>query len=297
MIERFLTYIRAERRYAEGTAVNYGRDIRRFLSDMAIDEHDFDPTLVTGDDIRTWIVSLTTNGLQPRSVNRMTSSLRALFRWLRKTGVVTKDPFLNIGQQRTPSKLPSYIPEPKMQQVIVQPLDNTFEAQRNALIITLLYATGMRLAELMGIRLNDFSDDYAQLRILGKGNKERIVPIIEYARARVREYVERICAEKICTSQDNCLLLTIEGRPLSRSEVQRIVRAELTRAGVQGKRSPHVLRHTFATHMLADGADMREIQEILGHTSLAATQVYTHNSIAQLKEAYRGAHPRGRGKK
>jgi integrase/recombinase XerC len=297
VLDRFLTYIRAQRRYSEATAVAYGRDIRRFLADTGIDEQTFDPRLVTDDDIRKWIMHLTASGLSAASVNRMTSSLRAFFKWLRKIEVVKKDPFLHIRQQRTPSRLPSYVPEGQMQRLVEQPTADTFESERNALIITLFYATGMRLAELAGVRRGDFSDGYTELRIVGKGDKERVVPIIEYARGRVREHIERIKEEKICRSADNFLFLTHEGEVLSRSALYRIVRAELAAAGVQGKRSPHVLRHTFATHMLEDGADMREIQEMLGHTSLAATQVYAHNSIARLKEVYRGAHPRERKKK
>jgi integrase/recombinase XerC len=297
VLERFLTYIRAERRYSEATAEAYGRDIRRFMADMGTDEQAFDPQLVTPDDIRKWIIGLTASGLSASSVNRMTSSLRAFFRWLRKAEAVKKDLFLNIGQQRRPSKLPSYVPEAQMQRLVEQPAGSTFESERNALIITLFYATGIRLAELAGIRRSDFSDGCAELRIVGKGGKERVVPIIEYARARVREHIDRIKDEKICSSEDNFLFLTHEGKAMSRSAFYRTVRAELAAAGVQGKRSPHVLRHTFATHMLEDGADMREIQEMLGHTSLAATQVYTHNSIARLKDAYRGAHPRERKKK
>lgn len=296
MLERFLTYIRAERRYSEATAVAYRRDIKRFLQFLNIDEQNFDPRLTTPDDIRKWIINLTESGLSASSVNRMTSSLRAFFRWLRKTGIVEGDPFLRIGQQRTPSKLPSYVPEAQMRALVEQPAAENFITERNALIITLFYATGMRLAELAGVRRSDFSEGYGEVRIVGKGDKERVVPIIEYARGRIREHIARIKTENICTSEDNFLFLTHGGEALSRSAFYRIVRAELAAAGVQGKHSPHVLRHTFATHMLEDGADMREIQEMLGHTSLAATQVYTHNSIARLKEVYRGAHPREKKK-
>ncbi len=294
MIDDFLRYIRAERRYSEGTARNYGRDIRRFFEDNNISEVDFDPTLLTADDIRKWIVSLTKRGLQPASVNRMTSSLRSFFRWLRRTGAMDADPFLHIGTQRTPRKLPSFVSENIMQNLVHEPQPDDFVSERNALIVTLFYATGMRLSELTGIRVTDFSSDFSEVRILGKGNKERVVPLVEYASRRIREHLDRIKRENICTGTENSLFLTPKGVPVSRAAVYKIVREELGRMGVQGKRSPHVLRHTFATHMLEDGADMREIQEILGHTSLAATQVYTHNSIARLKEIYKGAHPRGR---
>ncbi|MDL2320518.1 tyrosine-type recombinase/integrase [Alistipes sp. OttesenSCG-928-B03] len=296
-VERFLTYLRAEKRYSEHTVFNYGRDIRRFLADSNIAEENL--AFVTADDIRTWITNLTESGLSAASVNRMTSSMRALFRWLRKTGAMEGDPFLRVGFQRMPSRLPGYITEAKMGEVILdieKHAGDDFISQRNALIITLFYTTGMRLAELVGIKLDDFSANYSELRVRGKGNKERVVPLIEYTRAKVSAYVDRIKAENICTGHGVSLFLDSKGKPVSRTEVYRVVKEELALAGVQGKRSPHILRHTFATHMLNDGADIREIQEMLGHASLAATQVYTHNSIAQLKEIYRGAHPRGRRK-
>lgn len=297
IVERFIAYIRSEKRYSENTVAAYERDFRRFLADTGIDPEEFDPALITSDDIRKWIVSLSESGLSATSVNRMTSSLRSLFHWLRKTGAIKGDPFLRIGFQRTPTRLPAYIPEAKMEEVVSEAggcSADDFESQRNALIILLFYTTGMRLAELLDIKLTDFSYGFRELKVCGKGNKERIIPLIDYTRRRISEYVSKIKAENICTSGENSLFLNKKGKAISRTEVYRIVRSELTRLGVQGKRSPHVLRHTFATHMLNDGADIREIQQVLGHSSLSATQVYTHNSITKLKEAYKDAHPRGR---
>jgi integrase/recombinase XerC len=174
---------------------------------------------------------------------------------------------------------------------------DNFTEMTGALIIIVFYSTGIRLAELAGIRLGDFSSDFRELKIHGKGGKKRVIPIIEYTQGKVLEYIERIKSENICVSQENYLFLTHKGKPVSRTEIYRIVRAELARAGVQGKSSPHVLRHTFATHMLNDGADIREIQEMLGHSSLSATQIYTHNSISRLKKVYEEAHPRAGDKK
>ena len=156
----------------------------------------------------------------------------------------------------------------------------------------MLYACGLRLAELVAIDLQHFDDDYSALRIRGKGDKERSVPIIASLRREIKHYVERFSPEKICISGENALFLSKRGTRISRSDVQRSVARLLRECGVQGKVSPHVLRHTFATHLLNDGADLREIQELLGHSSLRATQVYTHNNIAQLQRAYLGAHPR-----
>ena len=172
-----------------------------------------------------------------------------------------------------------------------------FTTERNSLIVLLLYACGLRLAELVGIDRTDFSEDYTSLRVRGKGDKERIVPVMEFLREKILHYLELIKRQNICNFSEKALILTQKGKRISRSVVYRVVREELARGGVQGKRSPHVLRHTFATHLLNGGADMREIQELLGHASLQATQVYTHNSIARLREVYNKAHPREKGGK
>ena len=160
-----------------------------------------------------------------------------------------------------------------------------------------LRARVLELMELVGIDRDDFSADYASLRVRGKGDKQRMVPILEFVREKILSYLDLIARQNICNSAEKALFLTHKGKRISRSVVYRMVRAELTRAGVQGKKSPHVLRHTFATHLLNGGADMREIQELLGHASLQATQVYTHNSIARLREIYAKAHPREKGGK
>lgn len=302
LVDEFIKYIRAEKRYSEHTARNYERDVRRFhayLSSIA-DGNAIDPALITSDDMRGWIVSLSEGGLSPSSVNRMVCSVRAYFRYLRKCGIVTKDPFVRIGFQKTPTRLPAYIPESKVDDIIgVYDADaeglsygERYERKRNQLIILLFYSTGIRLAELDNIKVGDFSEGFRELRILGKGNKERIVPLLDYTREKLVGFINEFNSEKICFDNGNSLFLTVKGKPVSRSEIYRIVRNGLGMAGIQGKRSPHVLRHTFATHLLNDGADIKEIQELLGHSSLSATQVYTHNSITKLKEVYGNAHPR-----
>jgi integrase/recombinase XerC len=169
----FLEYLRAERRYSENTVSSYGRDVRRFLSDSGIDEAEFDPALVSADDVRRWIISLSEAGMSASSVNRMTSSLRALFRWLRKKGMVVGDPFLRVNHLKTPNHLPSYIPESQMHTVMDEVEEefasDDFTEMTGALIIIVFYSTGIRLAELAGIRLGDFSSDFRELKIHGKG--------------------------------------------------------------------------------------------------------------------------------
>ncbi len=314
MLEAFITYLEAERRYSPLTVRNYRRDIERFIEYLAvtvgdfspgadearaeIDAGEFHPALVTADDIRGWIVQLTEKRkLSPASVNREVASVHSFFRWLRATGVVEKDPFLRIRSLRTPKRLPVWIPETKMTEISRFLIDRAASGdpieRRNSLIVLLLYSCGIRLAELVGITTDDISADLTTIKVRGKGDKERIVPLPRPTAELLRRHIDDFSDQKIWTSPKKPLFLTKKAEPISRAEVYAVVRQVLEEFGVQGKRSPHVLRHTFATHLLDAGADMREIQELLGHSSLAATQVYTHNSIAGLKKIYDGSHPRG----
>jgi len=227
-------------------------------------------------------------------MNRELSSLRTLFRWLHRTGAVDKDVLRPLASLKTSRRLPAFVPESRLSAIVSEcGFDSDeFLTERNSLAVLLFYSCGLRLAELVGIDRDDLSADGTSLRIRGKGDKERMVPILEEVRDKIRHYLRVIERQKICKSEEKALFLTQQGKRISRTTVYRLVQDELTRAGVQGKKSPHVLRHTFATHLMNGGADMREIQELLGHASLQATQVYTHNSIARLREIYAKAHPR-----
>lgn len=310
MIEDFLTYLLAEKRYSELTIRAYGEDIRQFVlfctsataqsgpaNTNPPAASTFDPALVTGHDLRAWIMLLSGDEhLKAASINRKISSVKSFYRFLRKRGVVTGDPFLRITALKTPQRLPAFVEESRMKKIIASVItpSGDFLTERDALIVMLFYATGIRLAELVNIRINDFSADFTALKVKGKGDKERMIPVIEAVAARIPHYLTLIRELNICESDNNFLLLTHKGSPISRSEVYAVVVALLRGAGVQGKSSPHILRHTFATHLLNSGADIRTIQELLGHASLEATQVYTHNSIEKLKEAYSHAHPRAK---
>ncbi len=296
----FVTYLEAERRYSPHTVGAYRRDIEEFIEHLGLAPEDFRPGLVTTDDIRSWIVAMSDKRkLSSASVNRAVSSVRSLFRWLRATGRVEKNPFLKIPMLRAPKRLPVWIPEKKMSEITAHLLEQCdsqdFVERRNSLIVLLFYSCGIRLAELTGMGAEDIADDFRSLRVHGKGDKTRIVPLPAATSDILIRHVSEISASKIWNSDKKPLFLTEKGEVLSRAAIYRVVKGELEKFGVQGKRSPHVLRHTFATHLLDCGADMREIQELLGHTSLAATQVYTHNSIARLKKVYAGAHPREAG--
>ena len=300
MLTEFIRYLTAERRYSPLTVRNYRHDVEQFLAWLDCDESRFDPRSVTTEQIREWIIFRTEEGkLSAGSMNREVASLRAFFRWLHRTGAVEKDIFRMISTLKTSRRLPVFVPESRMTTIVSEcgPDSEDFLTERNSLIVLMFYTCGLRLAELVGIDRGDFSADYTSLRIRGKGDKQRMVPILEFLREKILHYLDLIERQNICISSEKALFLTHKGKRISRSVVYRTVQEELTRAGVQGKKSPHVLRHTFATHLLNGGADMREIQELLGHASLQATQVYTHNSIARLREIYAKAHPREKGGK
>lgn len=300
MLSRFTEYLAAERRYSPLTVRNYRRDVERFLEWLGTDEARFDPADVTTDDIRAWIIQRTErDGVGAASMNRELSSLRTLFRWLLQTGAVGKDIMPAIRSLRTSHRLPSFVPETRMTDIVeaCEAESEVFRTERDALIILLLYTCGLRLSELVSIDRCDFAADLSALRIRGKGDKVRVVPVMEFVREKILRYLDLIGRQNICNSSEKALFLTQKGSRISRSAVYRTVIGELSRAGVKGKRSPHVLRHTFATHLMNGGADMREIQELMGHASLRSTQVYTHNSITRLREIYAKAHPRGKGGK
>lgn len=299
MLDDFIKYLETERRYSPLTISNYRRDIEHF-AEWCTGHGEcvmFDPARIRTEDVREWIIYRTDEeNLKATSINRGISSLRTYFRYLRREGVVEHDIFRNISSLKTPKRLPVFVPETRMSDLLAlldeESDDGSFENVRNSLIVMMFYRCGLRLAELVGLNVDDFSSDMRMLKVRGKGDKERMIPVADAVRERVSGYLEIIHGQNICTNGEKSLFLTCDGKRLSRRTVHEVVREALSKAGVQGKKSPHVLRHTFATHLLNAGADMRDIQELLGHASLQTTQIYTHNSIVRLQEVYAKAHPR-----
>lgn len=304
VIESFLGYITSERRYSPLTVRNYRRDVEEFVRWGEEQSGEFSLLKVEPVDLREWIMALSDErsdkGSGPRrsaaSINRTVASLRSMYKFLRREGIVERDLFVAISSLRTPQRLPKFVVEGDMYRVVERLNEDLRSAEwlrrRNALIVLMLYGCGLRLSELVSISLSDFDEPMLTLRITGKGSKQRELPVVERLRHEIKQYMADFSDQKICILKQNRLFLSKRGEPISRSDVQRSVARLLRECGVQGKVSPHVLRHTFATHLLNAGADMREIQELLGHSSLRATQVYTHNNIAQLQRAYIDAHPR-----
>ena len=299
MIDRFLTYIEVERRYSPLTVRNYRHDIELFAKwwQQRHNQPHFDVAEVSSDDIREWIVMRgESTSHKASSINRELSSLRSFMRYMRKIGVINKDTFRYITSLRTSRTLPNFVPESRMQTVLEnirhESHQGSWEEQRRGLIVAILYGCGLRLAELCSLRTS--SIDNGTIRVVGKGNKERIVPLLPELAERIDRYIASVREAGVTEEEEFPLILSKRGGVLSRSTIQRIVAAELGEASVQGKRSPHVLRHTFATHLLNRSADMRDIQELMGHSSLNTTQHYTHNNIAGLQRVYAQAHPHSR---
>lgn len=294
-IARFGDYLRSERRYSPLTVRAYTDDLEQFVAYLGGPMGDFDPRSVQYSDIRSWIMYLADQKMAARSVNRKLSSLSRFYRYMLRTGLCTSDPTSRVRSLRQPRQLPNFVEQSRTDDLAPRLAEPTadFTTERDTLIILVLYATGLRLAELIGICLEDISYATAELKVLGKGDKHRIVPLLPIVLKKIENYLP-LRAEIICKAEKNFLFLSNKGTKIARTSVYNIVNRTLAAAGVQGKRSPHVLRHTFATHLMNHGVEIRTIQELLGHESLSSTQIYTHNSIDKLKEVYHNAHPRAK---
>lgn len=297
-VEEFLYVLESERRYSPHTVSGYRRDIYAFLEWCGVDADRFSPDTFKRYDLNDWAIYLfERRGLKATSVNRSLVSLRSLWKWMLRQGYAQQDIVSTVKQYKTPKRLPTYVPETRMSGIIDGLNDDIAsddgERLRDAVIMLLLYTCGLRLSELVEANVEDIASDFSSIRVCGKGNKIRIQPIVKSVGDVLKKYFSQNSSQNICIGQKKALILSKKGERINRRAVQRIVDRKLKCYGIQGKTSPHVLRHTFATHLLNSGADLREIQELLGHSALRTTQVYTHTNIESLKEVYKLAHPRG----
>ena len=299
LIDEFILWLTAERRYSPLTVRNYRRDVDDFVAFCGVTHDTFAPNSIKREDIEEWMVYLgEERKLNVTSVNRTMASLRTFWRWMLAHGHVDKDLMKTLHQYKAPKRLPTFVPDSRMEDLLAELREDIasddFERLRDALIILLIYTAGLRLSELVEANSSDIAADYTSLRVMGKGRKERIQPLLGSLGEVLKKYFIQISLQNICTTQKKALILSKKGERISRRTVERIVDRKLKGVGIQGKTSPHVLRHTFATRVLNEGGDLREIQELLGHSSLKATQVYTHLDIERLKHTYAMAHPRER---
>ena len=289
-IDDFLKYLQAERRYAEHTVKAYRSDLIQYH--VFCQENDHEGMDLYYRTIRSWVVSLMDSGYSSRSVHRKLTSLRTYCKYLIRRGELDSNPLDRVLKPRLNKRVPSFVEERKMDYLLNDfDFGTDFTGTRNRLVLDVLYQTGIRRSELIGLNAKSVNLTSKSIKVMGKRGKERIIPLNDELTMSIEKYL--ILRSKIAgeLSEDR-LILTEKGKPAYDKLVYRIVHKYLELVSTLDKKSPHVLRHTFATHMLNSGADLNAIKELLGHANLSATQVYTHNTFKKLKSIYNQAHPR-----
>ena len=290
-IEQFIQYLKFEKRFSPLTVTAYQKDLNQFLVFLAVPESEL--LNITHQQVRSWMVELMDHGNEAKTVNRKVSSLRSFYKFLQRNEMILINPMTQVRAPKIPKRLPVVITEQKMDTLLDGGFDfsDDFAGLRDRLIIELLYGTGIRLAELVGLRDDDIDAYEQQIRVLGKRNKQRIIPV----HASLAKLITDYKFQKLSQGFDNkssTLIVTDKGRDVYPKFIYRTVKTVLSTISTHDKKSPHILRHSFATSLLNRGADLNAIKELLGHSSLAATQVYTHNSVEKLKSIYKQAHPK-----
>lgn len=289
--DSFYQYIQLGKRYSAHTVAAYKSDLAQFGEYISSSYGISSDSEITYSMIRSWLASLIDSGLSSRSVNRKLSTLKAYFRYLLREGLINSNPVSKAVSLSIPSRLPVFASVAEMESVFhSNNAGDSFSMRRDLLVVEILYCTGIRLSELINLRLQDVDRSAMTIKVTGKRNKQRIIPVTRQLIKLIDEY--QLSRAEIVNPGTLEIIVTDQGKKAYPVFIYRKVKHYLTLAGVKGVKSPHVLRHTFATHMLNEGADLNAIKEILGHASLAATQVYTHNSIEKLKSIYKLAHPR-----
>ena len=309
MVRRFLDYIAIEKRYSPRTVKEYGDDLRAWCAFLGWELEEFDPTQLDESDVKGWMIKMLDNGISARSVKRRLSAVKSFYRFLLSTAVVQVNITSKVLMPKTDKPLPVFFKESEMRafknrNVMPQyeegmDKEGWLELMRDYLLVEMLYQTGMRRVELAGLMDRDVDLVARQIKVFGKRRKERLVPIGEHLIKDIERYLE-VKREILGVNAEFGIFLVRKKKngdwvPLGAEGIYNIVRARMGEVSTLKKHSPHVLRHTFATAMLNNGADIRTIQALLGHSSLAATQVYTHASFEQAKKVYETAHPRSKG--
>lgn len=284
-IEKFLTYLDIERNVSQHTLINYSSDIKKFNAFL----ENKDILKVERLDLRKYLAHLKTNNLQKRSINRKLSAFRSFFKFLVREGYLKVNPVDGVASPKKEKKLPIFLDVNKVIKLIETPEKNTVMGLRDRAILETLYSTGIRVSELVGISIGKIDFISGIIKVLGKGRKERLVPIGDRALRAIRVYLDALDVEK---KDSSALFLNKSKRRIGVRSVQNIVNKYIRIASMREDISPHTFRHSFATHLLDNGADLRSVQELLGHTSLSTTQIYTHVTTERLKTVYGKAHPR-----
>lgn len=290
MIEKFLTYLQYEKNYSKHTITAYKNDLFS-VRDFCVTEFNQEKLEeIHYNQIRSWIVSLVNKQITNRSINRKVSSLKAFYKYLQAIGEMEVNPLSKHKALKVQKKIQVPFSRKEMEEVIESVKnDNDFEAVRNKLIIELFYSTGIRRIELINVKEVDINIEEATVKVLGKRNKERLVPLLPSVVKTLKDYLLLKRNENLISE---FLFVTKKGDKIYETLVYRTINSYFGQVSTKVKKSPHILRHTFATHLLNQGADLNSVKELLGHSSLASTQVYTHNSLEQLKKVFNKAHPR-----
>ena len=291
LIEKYIRYLRYEKNYSLHTEISYSEDLSQFVEFLAEHFSDTDIKHVDRDIIRMWIVSMMERKISARSVNRKLSAVKSFYRYLQKIGEVTVNPASKINGPKVGRPIPAFANSADMEKVLDQEgYGDSFELLRDHIIIELFYVTGIRRAELIGLKDVDVDFSFETIQVTGKRNKQRLIPFSDGMKQSLEQYIA--VRNKEVGNQSGYLFVKNNGEPLYPMLVHRIVTSNLQQIETLAKVSPHVLRHSFATGMLNNGADINAVKELLGHASLAATEIYTHTSFEELKRIYNKAHPR-----
>ena len=291
IIQPFLNYLKFEKRYSRHTVISYETDLISFFDYITTQYGEMSLGQLSHGYIRSWLASLKDEGLTGKSINRKISALKSFFKYQLKTGEVKQSPMTRVIAPKNEKRLPSFVADKDIRTLFEHvAFPEGWQGSTERLLLLVFYHTGMRLSELIQLKDSQVNAASHSLKILGKGNKERIVPVSPELMKAIKEYQQE--RAKQFEVDQAYLFLNEKGKPLAPRAVYTIVKKYLSLVTTVEKRSPHVLRHSFATHLTNNGADLNAIKELLGHSSLAATQVYTHNSIEKLKNIYKKAHPK-----
>ena len=293
MINAFVNYLEYEKRSSPHTVEAYERDLRQFEDFVKLSFELNKISEASHSEIRAWVIDLVEQGLSSTSVNRKIATLRSYYKFLLRTEVITQDPTYKLKSLKNPKKLPEFVQENSIASVLEESVyESGFEGQRDRMVMEFLYLTGVRLSELIGLKWEDIHLGQEQVKVLGKRKKERIIPITKGLKQNILSY-QKVFEERFPKAgQSHYFIVSNSGAKSYPMMIYRIVRQYLDRFAQTSKRSPHILRHTFATHLLNKGADLNAVKDLLGHANLAATQVYTHNSMEKLKAVFEQAHPK-----
>ncbi len=292
LIETFLQYIRHEKSYSSHTVFSYQNDLNQFQDFILCKGEKFDPEIIDSSLIRQWVVELLKKKYSPRSVNRKLSSLKSFFKYLQKLEIIKDNPLKKVSGPKANKSLPNFVRNKDMDFILDEfDYSEDFEGLRDKTILEMFYLTGMRCAELVGLK--DMNVDFGTntIKVTGKRNKQRIIPFAEELKKSILNYID-MRDQQVEIRENNSFFVRKNGKSLSNSVVYWIVKKKLLEIPGLSQRSPHVLRHTFATSMLNNGADLNAVKELLGHASLSSTEVYTHTTFEELKKVYHQAHPR-----